>query len=140
MGLIIYPYRRVKYPSGKVLDLFAIIFMKISGTVIKGKGEGRGLGFPTANIKLSFPLDYSPGVYLGEALVNEKKYKALVIFGVVENFEVWLDDFEGDLYGQKMEVNIGDRLSEVIKLDSPEQLIAKINSDINQARKIWATN
>src|SRR3989339_4270 len=111
--------------------------MKISGTVVKGKGEGKKLGFPTANIKLSFPLDYPRGVYLGEALVNERKYKTLVIFGVVKDFEVWLDNFEGDLYGQKVEIHIGEKISDVLEIDGPEQLIAKINDDINQARKIW---
>ncbi|MDP2587078.1 MAG: riboflavin kinase [Candidatus Komeilibacteria bacterium] len=111
--------------------------MKINATVIEGKGEGRQLGFPTANIKTSIALLYSPGVYLGETFYNTKQYHSLVVIGLVDGLEVWLADFNGDLYGQQIKVEIKEKLSEVLKIGDREQLVAKIQQDIKQAQAIW---
>lgn len=113
--------------------------MKISSIVIKGKGEGRQLGFPTANIKTTVALMYSPGVYLAETFYNSKQYHSLVVIGLVPGLEVWLADFNGDLYGQQIKVEIKEKLSEVLKIGDREQLIAKIQQDIKQAQAIWTT-
>ncbi len=114
--------------------------MKISGIVEKGKGEGQKLGFPTANIKTSVSLIYSPGVYLAETFINNKQYHSLAVVGLVKGLEVWLADFNGDLYGQKIRVEIKEKLSEVLKIDDRDDLIAKIQQDIKKARTLWMTN
>lgn len=114
-----------------------LYIMKINATVIEGKGEGRKLGFPTANIKTTVSLMYSPGVYLAETFYNNKQYHSLVVIGLVEGLEVWLADFNGDLYGQQIKVEIKEKLSEVLKIGDREQLVAKIQQDIKQAQAIW---
>ncbi|MFA6304500.1 MAG: riboflavin kinase [Patescibacteria group bacterium] len=112
--------------------------MKILGTVEKGKGEGRKLGFPTANVKTTVARLYDPGVYLAETFFNNKQYHSLVVIGLVDGLEVWLADFNGDLYDQQLKVEIKEKLSGILKINDREQLIAKIQTDIKQAQEIWS--
>mgnify|MGYP003976879121 FL=1 len=114
--------------------------MKLLGKVINGDGEGKGLGFPTANLKLENSLNLEDGVYIGEVNFNKKLFKALVIKGVRNELEVWLYDFTGDLYGEVLEVVIGNKISKVEKIEDKEQLIEKIKNDINIAKSVWEIN
>lgn len=107
---------------------------------MKGKGEGRKLGFPTANLKVQEKFALANGVYLAETDYQGQTHHSLVVKGLVEDLEIWLDDFKGDLYCQTLDVEVGQKISELIKTNSQEELIEKIQSDINQARKLWMTN
>ena len=114
--------------------------MKISGIVVKGKGEGALLGFPTANIKTDQPCSLADGVYLAETVYRGKQYRSLAVFGFFKDFEVWLRDFSGDLYGQRLTIEIGQQISQVTTIVGQEDLIKKIKDDIKKAEKLWEIN
>ena len=114
--------------------------MKISGIVEKGKGEGRKLGFPTANLKIQKSFLLADGIYVAETRYQGKTYHSLAVKGLVDDLEVWLDDFSGDLYGQELTVAIGQKISDLISTGNQGELIAKIQSDITKARKLWTIN
>jgi len=114
--------------------------MKITGIVVKGKGEGKYLGSPTANLKPNKALTLADGVYLAETVYKDKKYKSLAVIIAKRDLEVWFLDFNGNLYGQEIKVEIGKKISEIIKSDNRQGLIKKIESDIKKAKKIWEIN
>lgn len=119
----------------------------LRGTVIHGDQRGRELGFPTAN--LSF--DYHPalpalGIYLGRVSVPARGvgpgHPALVSVGVRPTFhddgrvlvEVYLLDWDGDLYDTTLEVELVTRLRDELRFDSTDALVAQMRRDEAEAR------
>lgn len=101
--------------------------IKISGIVIKGLGKGSNLGFPTANLKVKEKSE--SGVYAGKVFFNSKEYKA-GIFIRKNILEAHVLDFEGDLYGKKIEVEIGEKIREVMKFKSDKELKRQVADDL----------
>ena len=114
--------------------------MKVVGKVVKGKGEGKGLGFPTANLKVTDKFKLEDGVYMAEVKYNGKVCKSITVKGVTQDLEVWLKDCQEDLYGKTLEVNVGKKISELHSSKTREELIKKIKEDIKKAKHIWETN
>lgn len=119
----------------------------LRGTVVHGDRRGRELGFPTANLA----FDYTPalpalGIYLGRVSVPERAvgpgHPALVSIGVRPTFhddgrvlaEVYLLDWDGDLYDATLEVELVARLREERRFDSVEALVAQMRRDEAEAR------
>lgn len=113
--------------------------MKITGKVVKGRGKGERLGFPTANIRLN--KNIGSGVYKGKAKAREwrtndkrmgtKEWLAGIFVGEDKKMlEAHLIDFSGDLYGQEIEVEIGEKIREVMKFNGNEELKEQIKKDI----------
>lgn len=111
---------------------------KISGKVEKGFGNGRKMGFPTANISYKeeklLPAD---GVYYGRML----ELPVVINIGKNPTFsakkrtvEVHIPDFSGDLYGEYVEVEFLEKIRDDIKFDSIEKLIIQINKDIDYVK------
>jgi riboflavin kinase/FMN adenylyltransferase len=115
----------------------------LAGRVVTGDGLGRQLGFPTANLE-STGLCLPPhGVYAGRTWVQEQAYRVALNIGSrptlgspapVLRVEAHLLDFNGDLYGQELEIEIGDRLREEKKFDSTAGLSAQIARDLAAVR------
>lgn len=93
----------------------AITPLTVSGIVVHGDKVGRTLGFPTANLTLSNPLNIETGVYAGTTKTAHDEglrqsliyYGPRLIFGEQQvSFEVYLYDFTGDLYGQPLAVTL----------------------------------
>lgn len=111
----------------------------LEGYVIRGDARGRLLGYPTANLKLVDERLLIPsfGVYIVEAEVEGGKFAGLASIGVRPTFEdegvpmleVWLSDFDRDIYGKRMRVSLVHRLRDEMKFDSAEQLIAQMDQD-----------
>lgn len=116
----------------------------LSGQVVKGKQLGRTIGIPTANLQLPRELEQPPkGVYAARATVAGKTYFAVTNIGnrptvAGENITVesWLPDFSGDLYGQKLTLELVAFLRPERKFDSLAQLQEEIRKNAAQARKI----
>jgi riboflavin kinase / FMN adenylyltransferase len=103
--------------------------MKIKGLVIKGRAKGKKLGFPTANVKLDKKLE--SGVFAGTVILGEKKYKAAIFVGSEGDIlEAHILDFSGDLYGKEIEVIIKDKLRDIKRFNSDEELVEQIKKDI----------
>jgi FAD synthase len=108
----------------------------VSGTVVQGKKDGRKLGFPTANIVLSAPME--DGIYAGKTKVNGKEYLgAIFVYSANNLFEIHLLDFSGDLYGQVLEIEVGKKLRDSKKFDSEEDLKKQIVDDVAKVRMLY---
>jgi riboflavin kinase/FMN adenylyltransferase len=120
---------------------------RLEGTVVVGDRRGRSLGFPTANLA----FDYAPampalGIYVGRAAVPERGvgpgHPALVSVGVRPTFhdegsvlvEVHLLDYDGDLYGARLQVDLLERLREERRFDDAASLIEQMKLDEAAAR------
>lgn len=113
----------------------------LSGSVTHGRGVGRTLGFPTANVSLKDTRKMLPqdGVYA----VTLSSFKGIANLGPMPTFgidepslEVHLLDFGGDLYGQQVEVQFVRRLRGIERFKSPEALQRQLQEDLNACRKI----
>jgi riboflavin kinase/FMN adenylyltransferase len=116
----------------------------ISGRVVAGDGVGRKLGFPTANLDTAGLVLPPNGVYLGLAKIGKKSqpvalnigFRPTLAAGVPElRVEAHLLDFTGDLYGQELEIEIGEKLRDEQKFGSLEELKAQIARDVAGARR-----
>lgn len=116
----------------------------LRGQVTLGAGRGRKLGFPTANIAVS-PRHLIPanGVYAVRARLNDQVLKGVANVGTRPTFEnsqrtveVYIFDFDQDIYGQEIEVQFMARLRDEQKFASIDDLKAQINHDVQQARTI----
>ena len=118
---------------------------KLSGKVLKGKQLGRTIGSPTANIALKRVKSPLHGVYavrvtgggLSDAPgVANVGVRPTVNDGMLANLEVHLFDFDGDLYGERLDVEFLTKLRDEKKFESLDALKAAIAVD-QQAAREW---
>jgi riboflavin kinase / FMN adenylyltransferase len=117
----------------------------VAGTVHEGRGEGAGLGFPTANI---VPDEFSAmppdGVYAGKVrLPGGSEWAAAISVGrppmypdASDTLEAHLIGFTGSLYGRKIRVEFWERLRDQTTFASAEELAAAIADDVDYAGRI----
>jgi len=116
----------------------------LRGRVIAGAGRGVKLGFRTTNLDIdpeqALPAD---GVYVTWAYVDDKAYQSMTnigrrpTFGNNErNVEVLILNYNSDLYGRELKIDIIERLRDEKKFDTIEQLKKQIAEDVNQGRAI----
>jgi riboflavin kinase / FMN adenylyltransferase len=111
---------------------------ELDGTVVAGDQRGGTLGYPTANIAMD-PQLLGPryGIYAGAAL----GHRAAISIGTNPHYggserriEPYLLDFEGDLYGKRLVVELWQRLRDEAVFDSEEELVAQIARDVVATR------
>jgi riboflavin kinase/FMN adenylyltransferase len=111
---------------------------EVEGIVVRGDGRGHALGFPTANLDVPDGLLVPPdGVYAGRT----RDRRAAVSIGTNPHFdgverrvEAHLLDFDGDLYGERLVVEVWSPLREQRRFDSLEALVAAIGDDVSRTR------
>lgn len=115
----------------------------LAGTVTRGDGLGQKLGFPTANVDTTGLALPPRGVYAVRAIVGGVSHRAVLNLGIrptLQNpnpqlrVEAHLLDFQGDLYGQELELVFVEKLREEMKFDSLDELRAQIGRDILEAQ------
>ncbi len=112
---------------------------ELDGIVVAGDQRGGTLGYPTANLALDPQLACPRyGIYGGAAL----GHRAAVSIGTNPHYggterriEPYLLDFEGDLYGRRLVVELWERLRDEAAFDSEEALVAQIAGDVDAARR-----
>jgi riboflavin kinase / FMN adenylyltransferase len=118
---------------------------RVEGVVVDGQKRGRTIGFPTANIYLEDQLAPRFGVYAVRVNVlgSLKWYSGVANFGRTPTtglreplMEINIFDFEGDLYGKRLEVGLHAFLRPEMKFDGFEALVAQIRRDAEEARVI----
>ncbi len=119
--------------------------MQLKGIVVRGRGWGRKLGYPTANLDASVPDGLLPGVYVGFVLFPHGRHPALIVVGAIPevktpSVEVHLLDWDGDLYGTELAVEIQKKITDIETLDSEEELKEKIAFDIAIARGYFSAS
>jgi len=120
--------------------------MKIFGKVEKNLGRGKELGFPTANVKLSDTDKVEEGVYTAFTVVDPNhsvgvRLPSLVFVGANETFgeterraEVFILDFDQDIYGEEIDIELVLKLRGVRKFENKEELIEQMKKDEQEAR------
>lgn len=110
----------------------------LSGVVQKGKGVGRQLSFPTANlfIEESYKLIPKNGVYVVNADINGEMVPGMMnigynptVNGIKRSIEIHFFDFDEDLYGIAIQVNMLQRIRDEHKFDSVEDLKKQLEKD-----------
>ena len=118
---------------------------RIAGKVVGGARRGTLLGFPTANVPLRRGTALGHGIYAVRAWLDGTAYDAAAYLGTRPTFddgmpvlEVFLFDFDGDLYGREIEVEFIDFIRPDRKFESPDALTAQMAQDCEDARTILA--
>jgi riboflavin kinase/FMN adenylyltransferase len=120
----------------------------VIGKVVGGSKRGHALGFPTANLEISDELYPKTGVYAVEVLWNQQPFNGLANVGLNPTFvttqegkkehfslEVYILNFDKDIYGDEIQINFKKRIRDEIRFDSPSDLIQQIRKDIRWAEE-----
>jgi len=114
----------------------------ISGKVIHGDQIGRSIGFPTANLQVLEPDKLLPkhGAYIVSVLIGNQSFRGMLnlgyrptVDGQSLRIEVHIFDFNQDLYGQNIKVDLLDHLRDETKFESIDQLKAQLYTDKEEA-------
>lgn len=119
----------------------------VRGRVVKGDQRGRQLGFPTANLAIAerrlIPAD---GIYAVRVKIDDVWFGGAANIGIRPTFdhghrlvEVYVLDFDGDLYDQVIEVQFIKRLREEREFDSIDALIEQMKQDVEETRRVLTT-
>lgn len=109
----------------------------VSGEVVHGKKLGRTIGYPTANISVN-PMKFLPkkGAYIVDVFVKNNQFRGMLSIGTNPTVdgkslstEVYILDFNGDIYGEAISVNFRKFLHDEIKFDGLQQLIERLDED-----------
>jgi riboflavin kinase / FMN adenylyltransferase len=118
---------------------------RVSGKVVGGAKRGTGMGYPTANVPMPKGTGLGHGIYAVRAHVDGQTHDAAAYLGTRPTFddgmpvlEVFLFDFDGDLYGHDMDVEFIDFIRGDRKFSSAEELVTQMDADVAQARAILA--
>jgi riboflavin kinase/FMN adenylyltransferase len=116
----------------------------LDGEVVTGHGRGRGLGYPTANLR-TWPRLLLPGqgIYAGVATHGARRYRAAIDCGTNPTFgveplhvESFLLDFDGDLPGEPLSIEFWSRLRDEIRYGSVDELVSAIEADVARTRRL----
>ncbi len=110
--------------------------------MIHGEKRGRDLGYPTANIRLDKNCGLKHGIYAVRVGKGDRRLEGVASFGRRPTFdngapllEIFLFDFDGDLYGQSLDVAFIAFIRDELKFDSIEALIRQMDDDSKRARE-----
>jgi riboflavin kinase/FMN adenylyltransferase len=113
----------------------------VTGEVVHGDKRGREFGFPTANIRLPPECGLKHGIYAVRAGIDGKHIDGVANFGRRPMFdvgtvllEVFLFDFDGDLYGKTIDVAFIEWIRPEMSFDTTEDLIHRMGEDSRLAR------
>jgi riboflavin kinase/FMN adenylyltransferase len=114
----------------------------VAGQVIHGEKRGRDLGYPTANIRLDGNCGLKHGIYAVRVGLGAQRLDGVASFGRRPTFdngapllEVFLFDFNGDLYGNTLDIAFIGFIREELKFDSVAALVARMDQDSVAARE-----
>ena len=119
----------------------------LHGQVIPGASRGTKLGFPTANLDID-PEQALPtnGIYATWAYINDKAYESVTNIGRQPTFggrqnivEIYIIDYNSNLYGNELKVDIIERLRGEKQFDTAEALRQQITEDIKQGRALLSS-
>lgn len=110
----------------------------LSGEVVKGKGLGKNMGYPTANLKVeeSYKLIPREGVYVAASVIDgEKRFGMMnigtnpTVGGQQQSIETYFFDLDKDLYGKQLQIQLLKRIRSEVKFDGLEALIKAMKAD-----------
>jgi riboflavin kinase / FMN adenylyltransferase len=118
----------------------------LEGKVVAGDQRGRSLGFPTANIKVqpeqAMPKD---GIYVTITHIQGRQYHSVTNIGVRPTFdgmkhliETYILDFDSDIYGKKLRIELIARLRDEMKFGNVRELIDQMKLDVQKTGQVFA--
>ena len=133
-------YLRQRIAEGNLVQAQQILGRRVSvlGSVVKGDGRGKQLGYPTANIQYECGVLPPNGVYLVEVFYNKKRFFGLANIGQRPSFkphdkkivlEVHILNFKKNIYGQKLLVELIKKIRDEKEFPRAQDLINQIRSD-----------
>src|SRR3982075_3061857 len=138
---------RMALAEGQIADATAMLGGPwfIAGEVIHGEKRGRDLGYPTANIRLDKNCGLKHGIYAVRVGRGAERFDGVASFGRRPTFdngapllEIFLFDFNGDLYGTTLDVAFIAFIREELKFGSAEALVRQMDDDSARARAALA--
>ena len=116
--------------------------MTILGTVIHGKGEGRTLGYPTANLSYATNAPPENGVWITRAVVDFHIQHGLTVVGMwseknLPSVEVFFLHIKEDLYNKKVALSLLKKVHDLQHFENTADLIKRIEDDVLEARKYF---
>ena len=138
---------RMALAEGQIADATAMLGGPwfVTGEVIHGEKRGAGLGYPTANIRLDKDCGLKHGIYAVRVGRGAERLNGVASFGRRPTFdngapllEVFLFDFNGDLYGTTLDVAFIGFIRDELKFDSIDALIRQMDDDSAKARAALA--
>jgi riboflavin kinase/FMN adenylyltransferase len=146
----------IEVSSTKVRELIAAADLKgaaellgrchfLGGHIVRGRERGRTLGFPTANLESETECIPPDGVYATRVILEDGLYPSITNIGMRPTFdepqrtiEAHLFDFDRDLYGMRIKLELVERIRPERKFESAAELGNQIALDIRRAREILA--
>jgi riboflavin kinase/FMN adenylyltransferase len=117
----------------------------VAGEVIHGEKRGRALGYPTANIRLDKNCGLKHGIYAVRVGRGDQRFDGVASFGRRPTFdngapllEIFLFDFDRDLYGQVLDVAFIAFIRDELKFDGVDALVRQMDDDSLRARAALA--
>lgn len=117
--------------------------MKFTCKVIKGKGRGKTLGFPTFNLQVPKDFSTKEGIYACWVWLSDKKYRGALHYGTIPVFnddetklEIFVLDYSFDAPTHQLTFQLVKFLRPVKKFSSPKILMAQIRQDVEQIRHL----
>ncbi|MGY8797226.1 MAG: bifunctional riboflavin kinase/FAD synthetase [Longimicrobiales bacterium] len=119
----------------------------VRGIVVRGEGRGRELGFPTANLRIDGGGKLIPpaGIYAVRGILKSGTFDGALHLGPRPTFkgsppsvELFLMDFDADIYGEEVRVDFVEYLRPVLPFDSVEALVFQMSADVAKARDVLA--
>ncbi len=139
---------RLLLAQGDVRDAASELghFWRVAGKVVGGARRGTGLGYPTANIPMLKGTALAHGIYAVRVHIGGEIHPAAGYLGTRPTFddgkpvlEVFLLDFDGDLYGRQIEVEFIDFVRPDRRFPTPEALKEQMGLDVARVREILAS-
>ncbi len=122
----------------------------LEGTIIKGKGRGKSIGVPTANLDYESEIFPKLGVYVSLSFFGGKKYFSVTNIGNNPTFndgvlpkpfvETFVFDFSGDIYGEEFRLEFLEFLRPEMKFNGVNDLKAQIQKDITLTKEWFKTH
>jgi riboflavin kinase/FMN adenylyltransferase len=114
----------------------------IEGTVVRAKGRGAAIGYPTINLGTDYPLIPKTGVYVTRVEIEGQNFGAVTNIGCNPTFEeggersieTFILDFDGLLYGKRVRLHFLARIRDEEKFSSVDALRDRIAADVERAR------
>ena len=115
----------------------------LSGPVVRGRGRGRTIGYPTANLDCQTECIPPDGVYAARVILGDGAYPSIANIGMRPTFsestrsiEAHIFDFTRDIYGTRIKLELIERIRPERKFDNADALKAQIALDLSKAREI----
>jgi len=114
------------------------------GTVVKGLGKGKTIGFPTANIKLiNNELHIDSGVHAVNTTIDNQNYKGMLYVGtrptlnmLEQTIEIHIFEFDKNIYDMQISFQILHKIRDEIKFKSEKELIEQLHRDRETVKSI----